>query len=546
MEETVEEPRKPLLHRLVEVTRAYAPLGFTSFGGPGVHVILLRRLFVDKLKWVDETIFNDLYGLGNALPGPGSTQLAFSIALVRAGILSGLLAFLIWSLPGALGMLALGFGVRQIPEKLPGIVLALFTGLNAAAVGLIALAAYNLSASTITDYVTRVTLFVAAAISCCFEAQWLFPTMMVGGGLTTFVWDNERVQKGLRSIRRGKNATPVEEATSVPASPVLLRGHGEGRKSGVYERDEEVELDTLPHNSSAHHHPDAITPVPDNIIASDPATVTPHTTLRNRSASAAAPLSRPMTPPPESAHPASSSVKHVTPTTAINTYFTLSIPGGLAFLGLFVVSLTLFLTLRSHLPHPPHTFDFFTSLYLAGTIIFGGGPVVIPLLRSYTVDPGWVAPRDFLLGFAILQAFPGPNFNFGVYLGVLAVPSNPVLGAFLGYLGIFAPGIILKLAILPVYARINKHPVFRSILRGVNAAAVGLLWTAVWRLWRVGWLVDAPGGVGTVGVSLDGDGWWGVVAAGTFVGCEWFRVPPAIAVVGGSVMGLVWYGVRAA
>ncbi|ODQ56152.1 chromate ion transporter-like protein [Saitoella complicata NRRL Y-17804] len=449
-----EEPRKPLLHRLVEVTRAYAPLGFTSFGGPGVHVILLRRLFVDKLQWVDETIFNDLYGLGNALPGPGSTQLAFSIALVRAGILGGLLAFLIWSLPGALGMLALGFGVRQIPEKLPGIVLALFTGLNAAAVGLIALAAYNLSASTITDYVTRVTLFVAAAISCCFEAQWLFPTMMVGGGLTTFIWDNERVQKVLRSIRR-KNA-PVEEATSVSAS------------------------------------------------------------------------------------------SQATPTTAINTYFTLSIFGGLAFLALFVVSLTLFLTLRSHLPHPPHTFDFFTSLYLAGTIIFGGGPVVIPLLRSYTVDPGWVAPRDFLLGFAILQAFPGPNFNFGVYLGVLAVPSNPVLGAFLGYLGIFAPGIILKLAILPVYARINKHPIFRSILRGVNAAAVGLLWTAVWRLWRVGWLVDAPGGVGTVGVSLDGDGWWGVVAAGTFVGCEWFKVPPAIAVVGGSVMGLVWYGVRAA
>ncbi|GAO47886.1 hypothetical protein G7K_2082-t1 [Saitoella complicata NRRL Y-17804] len=528
-----EEPRKPLLHRLVEVTRAYAPLGFTSFGGPGVHVILLRRLFVDKLQWVDETIFNDLYGLGNALPGPGSTQLAFSIALVRAGILGGLLAFLIWSLPGALGMLALGFGVRQIPEKLPGIVLALFTGLNAAAVGLIALAAYNLSASTITDYVTRVTLFVAAAISCCFEAQWLFPTMMVGGGLTTFIWDNERVQKVLRSIRR-KNA-PVEEATSVSASSVLSRG--EGRKSGVYERDEEVELDTFAPNAS---HPDAITTVPDNLIASDPATVTPHNTLRNRSV----PLSRPMTPPPES-HP-SSSVKQATPTTAINTYFTLSIFGGLAFLALFVVSLTLFLTLRSHLPHPPHTFDFFTSLYLAGTIIFGGGPVVIPLLRSYTVDPGWVAPRDFLLGFAILQAFPGPNFNFGVYLGVLAVPSNPVLGAFLGYLGIFAPGIILKLAILPVYARINKHPIFRSILRGVNAAAVGLLWTAVWRLWRVGWLVDAPGGVGTVGVSLDGDGWWGVVAAGTFVGCEWFKVPPAIAVVGGSVMGLVWYGVRAA
>jgi chromate transport protein ChrA len=50
-------------------------------------------------------------------------------------------------------------------------------------------------------------------------------------------------------------------------------------------------------------------------------------------------------------------------------------------------------------------------MYLAGTIIFGGGPVVIPLLRSYVVDPGWVCSRDFLLGLAIIQAFPGPNFK---------------------------------------------------------------------------------------------------------------------------------------
>jgi chromate transport protein ChrA len=46
-----------------------------------------------------------------------------------------------------------------------------------------------------------------------------------------------------------------------------------------------------------------------------------------------------------------------------------------------------------------------------GTIIFGGGPVVIPLLREYVVDEGWVTPRDFLIGLAVIQAFPGPNFN---------------------------------------------------------------------------------------------------------------------------------------
>lgn len=70
-------------------------------------------------------------------------------------------------------------------------------------------------------------------------------------------------------------------------------------------------------------------------------------------------------------------------------------------------------------------FDLFANFYLAGTIIFGGGPVVIPLLREYIVAPGWVSPRDFLLGLAITQAFPGPNFNFAVYLGALAVQRTP-------------------------------------------------------------------------------------------------------------------------
>ncbi|GAA6058336.1 hypothetical protein NBRC10513_006487, partial [Rhodotorula toruloides] len=129
----------PLGVRLVETVREYWDLGFTAFGGPGVHVVILRRRLVPK--WVDETTFTDLFSLGNALPGPGSTQLAFSLAVVRNGTLAGFLAFLIWSIPGAVGMAGLGAGVRKFPERLPPIVLALLTGLNASAVGLIALAA---------------------------------------------------------------------------------------------------------------------------------------------------------------------------------------------------------------------------------------------------------------------------------------------------------------------------------------------------------------------------------------------------------------------
>ncbi len=83
--------------RLVETVRRYWDLGLTSYGGPGVHVVILRRRFVDQLKWLDSTTFADLFTLGNALPGPGSTQLAFSIAVSRNGTLAGLLAFFIWA-----------------------------------------------------------------------------------------------------------------------------------------------------------------------------------------------------------------------------------------------------------------------------------------------------------------------------------------------------------------------------------------------------------------------------------------------------------------
>ncbi len=77
---------------------------------------------------------------------------------------------------------------------------------------------------------------------------------------------------------------------------------------------------------------------------------------------------------------------------------------------------------------------------------------------------------------------PGPNFNFAVFLGILSVPDNPALGAFLGYVGIFTPGIVLKLALLPLYKSWRSHGIAKSVLRGLNAAASGLVYTAVYQL----------------------------------------------------------------
>jgi chromate transport protein ChrA len=192
--------------------------------------------------------------------------------------------------------------------------------------------------------------------------------------------------------------------------------------------------------------------------------------------------------------------------------------------------------------HPlPLTYSLFANMYLAGTIIFGGGPVVIPLLRSYVVDPGWVTSRDFLLGLAIIQAMPGPNFNFAVYLGALALQHSKyptVLGSLVAFIGIFLPGITLAIAVQGFWRVLRTRQWVVNILRGINATAVGLVFTAVYRLWEIGYLTSEASN----GQSLALNPWWVVVAALTYAESAWFDVPPPFAIIIGAILGLCWYG----
>ena len=214
---------------------------------------------------------------------------------------------------------------------------------------------------------------------------------------------------------------------------------------------------------------------------------------------------------------------------------------GVTVIACFFLTFVIVMVLRGALQNPPLGFSVFANLFLAGTIILGGGPVVIPLLREYVVAEGWVSPRDFLLGLAICQAFPGPNFNFAVYLGALAVAGhmNPASGAAIGYLAIFAPGIILHTGAMGLWKVLRNRRWFTSALRGINATAVGLIYTAVYRLWEQGFLNKAFNS----GSSLGLDPWWVVVAATSFVGGRWFNVNAPAAIILGGVMGMIWYGV---
>jgi len=124
--------------------------------------------------------------------------------------------------------------------------------------------------------------------------------------------------------------------------------------------------------------------------------------------------------------------------------------------------------------------EIFEIMFRIGSIIFGGGQVVLPLLEDEVV-PAWMNRDRFLQGLGLAQSMPGPLFNFSAYLG--AVYQN-VPGALIAYVGLFGPGVLLIFAIVPFWARLRHVPAFRSVLRGVNATAIGLVGAACIILWE--------------------------------------------------------------
>jgi len=122
------------------------------------------------------------------------------------------------------------------------------------------------------------------------------------------------------------------------------------------------------------------------------------------------------------------------------------------------------------------------ACYRSGALVFGGGHVVLPLLRAGFVPPGWVSDADFLAGYGAAQALPGPLFSFAAYLGARAsIAPGVVPGALLGLCGIFVPGLLLLLAALAFWPQLRGRWLARAALLGINAAVVGLLAAALYR-----------------------------------------------------------------
>jgi chromate transporter len=127
----------------------------------------------------------------------------------------------------------------------------------------------------------------------------------------------------------------------------------------------------------------------------------------------------------------------------------------------------------------------FDAFYRTGSLVFGGGHVVLPLLRAEVVTPGWASDDAFLAGYGLAQAVPGPLFSYATYLGaVLHAPPHGWRGGLLCLAAIYLPSFLLVIGVLPYWDALRRSVAAQRALRGINAAVVGLLLAA---LYSPGW-----------------------------------------------------------
>lgn len=181
---------------------------------------------------------------------------------------------------------------------------------------------------------------------------------------------------------------------------------------------------------------------------------------------------------------------------------------------------------------PSQSLQLFNAFYRAGSLVFGGGHVVLPLLQAAVVPPGWVTDDVFLAGYGAAQAVPGPLFTFSAYLGAVMGPQpNGWAGAMLCLAAMFLPSFLLVIGPLPFWDELRTRTWAQSVLRGVNAAVVGLLLAALYRpVW-------------TTGIAGAGDF---ALAAAAFLMLFMWQAPPWIIVILCAVGGAVVAALRPA
>lgn len=168
----------------------------------------------------------------------------------------------------------------------------------------------------------------------------------------------------------------------------------------------------------------------------------------------------------------------------------------------------------------------FDSFYRSGSLVFGGGHVVLPLLEREFVPTGWISAEEFLAGYGAAQAVPGPLFTFAAYIGAVISGWK---GGLLATIAIFLPAFLLVFGTLPFWEALRRNPAVKGALMGVNAAVVGMLIAAFYHpIWTSSILMPVDF----------------AFAAVLFVMIAYWKLPPWVIVLAGAVGGVVlecWY-----
>lgn len=381
-----------------EVFRVFLMLGLTSFGGPVAHIGYFRNAFVLRRKWLDDRSFADLLAMCQFLPGPASSQLGMAIGLVRAGFRGLLAAWIAFTMPSAILMVAFAYGVASIGGSLGS---GLLAGLKAAAVAVVVQAVISMARSLCVGRERATIAVAAAAIASLLAGTAGQLSALVLGALAGAIF----IVDGNSKASGGKLHVPVSRSLAI-ASLVLFS----------------LLLILLPLAAAATD-------------------------------------------------------------------------AGWLRLG--------------------------DSFYRVGSLVFGGGHVVLPLLDA---EVSRLIPHDqFLAGYGAAQAIPGPLFTFSAYLGALMqTPPNGIPGALIALAAIFLPSMLLVIGVLPFWWRLREAPLARRALAGVNAAVVGLLGAALWN-------PVIPLGITNVRSF--------VIALAVYAAIELWRTPPWAAVIAAAIMG---------
>jgi chromate transporter len=391
----------------VEVLLAFLKLGLTCFGGPIAHIGYFREDFVVRRRWLDEHAYADLVGLCQFLPGPASSQVGFSIGLMRAGYLGGLAAWAGFTLPSAIALVLFAYGASALSGPIGN---GLIHGLKLVAVAIVAQAVWGMARVLCPDR-ARASIAVVAALIILSSTSPVAQIAAIALGGVAGLW----VCRAAPPPATGHIAVPVSRTVgfwALAAFFLLLAGLPVLRGFGLW-------------------------------------------------------------------------------------------PGA----------------------------ALFEAFYRSGALVFGGGHVVLPLLREAFVTPGWMSDDTFLAGYGAAQAIPGPLFSFAAYLGaVVRTSPHGLVGAALGLIGIFLPGVLILLGTLPFWDTLRRREGARAMMRGVNAAVVGLLGAALYNpVW-------------TSSVKMPGD--FAIALVGFVLLTVW-RAPPIVVVLVGAVGGMALTQVRA-